>query len=196
MCISEGTDRLVIPPAAAFEITAQADKIYVRDCICRAREQRCPPDTWEVCLLFEPAAPEDLQQARPITANEALAILKRMVERRAIYQLFYTKTSHEITELCSCCTCCCSPLNRIRREGGYADELRSGYMAVTDITTCDNCGLCLEDCFFGAREIAGGTLHLIEARCFGCGRCIAGCPQDAIRLERVGGRRLPIQADV
>ncbi len=192
MCMSEGTDRVVIPPASAFEITARADKIYVRDCPCRAREKRCPRDAWEVCLLFEHADSEDLQQARPISVAEALALLRITADRRAIYQLFYTKTSREITELCSCCTCCCSPLNRIKREGSYDKELHTGYWAMTEMAACDHCGLCVEDCFFGARQMEGGTLHFDEARCFGCGRCIPGCPQEAIRLGFTAGRGIPI----
>ncbi len=81
MCTSEGTDRVVIPPAVAFEIMARADTVYVRDCVCRTREQRCPRDTWEVCLLFDHADPADLQQARPITTDEALAILRTTAAR-------------------------------------------------------------------------------------------------------------------
>lgn len=43
MCESDGLNHMIIPPAKALEIVAQADKIYVRNCVCRAREGACPP---------------------------------------------------------------------------------------------------------------------------------------------------------
>ena len=34
--------------------------------------------------------------------------------------------------------------------------------------------------------------YLMDERCFGCGRCIASCPEGAIRLEFQAGRGVPI----
>ncbi|MBN1976878.1 MAG: 4Fe-4S binding protein, partial [Anaerolineae bacterium] len=52
--------------------------------------------------------------------------------------------------------------------------------------------LCLDSCFFEARQLKGGVLSLIDERCFGCGRCIGSCPGGAIRLESQPGRGVPI----
>jgi electron transport complex protein RnfB len=184
--------RLIIPPASAREIVAGVDKVYLRDCQCRAREQACPRDTWEVCLLFEDADPDELRHARRIMREKALAILKTTAERRAINQLFYTEPDHQLTEICSCCTCCCFPLRRVKREGNYAEELRSEYVAVTNPELCVACGECEETCFFEARTVEGDTLYLVDERCFGCGRCVESCPEGAIRLEFQAGRGVPI----
>jgi ferredoxin len=192
VCKSDIESRLVIPPAQALEIAAQASKVHVRDCPCRASKQTCPRDTWEVCLLFEHASQDDLRDARPITVDEALATLQTTAERGVIYNLFYTETGFQITELCSCCTCCCSPLRRMKEEGNYKDQLRSDYVTVTDAALCVGCGLCQESCFFEARRVENGALQLADERCFGCGRCIESCPEGAIRLERQAGRGVPI----
>lgn len=188
MSESETIIHFIIPPAEASQVVRRAGQVYLRDCVCRVREQACPPDTWEVCLLFEHAPEDDLKDARLITTDEALSVLKTTAERGAVYRLFYTETSHRITELCSCCTCCCVPMRRAKQAGNYGEQLRSEYVAITDTTLCAHCGLCEESCFFEARWIENGDLHFADERCFGCGRCIESCPEEAIRLERQIGR--------
>ena len=69
MMEADPIERLIIPPAAAQRIVAQAGQAYLRDCVCRVREQACPPEAWEVCLLFEHASAEQLREARPITSD-------------------------------------------------------------------------------------------------------------------------------
>ncbi|HPH94644.1 MAG TPA: 4Fe-4S binding protein [Anaerolineaceae bacterium] len=189
MCDSHGIQRMIIPPEAARAVIRQAGQAFLRTCPCRAQEQNCPPDSWEVCLLFEHAAPEDLRQARPVSTGAALAVVQTAAGGRAIYHLFFTPDGR-ITELCSCCTCCCHPLQRIKH--GVHQPLRSEYIALTDPALCAACGLCLESCFFEARKVEAGGLHLEDGRCFGCGRCLSACPAGAIRLERVSGRGLPL----
>ncbi len=192
MCESDTINRVIIPPAVAQDIVARASRVYLRECGCRAKEQACPRDAWEVCLLFEAAPQADRQNARLLTTGEALSILKTTARRRVIHQLFYTQTSQQITEICNCCTCCCFPLREMKQAGNYTDQLRTGYVAVTDAAQCDHCGLCDEYCFFGARPMDNGALSFVSERCFGCGRCLASCPQDAIRLEWQAGRGVSI----
>lgn len=192
MCESNSNDRIIIPAAQAFEVVGRASQVYVRECPCRALAQNCSRDIWEGCLLFENAAPEDLQGARSISTAEASAILKAAAERNSVYNLFYTHDDRIVTELCNCCTCCCRPLRRMKEAGNYRVQLRSEYVAVTDAALCVGCGACAESCFFEARQVEDGALHLLEERCFGCGRCIESCPEGAIRLEREVGRGVSI----
>jgi Na+-translocating ferredoxin:NAD+ oxidoreductase subunit B len=192
MCESEDMDHIVIPPANALRIVEEADRVFLRTCICRAGEQACLPDTWEVCLLFPHASKDDLRQARPITRDAALSILRKTADQRVLHLLFYTRNSYQVTELCSCCTCCCRPIRRIRREGNYAELVRSGYVAATDPTRCTGCGACETSCFFDARQVRNGVLHLNDDRCFGCGLCVKSCPEGAIALEFQVGRGVPI----
>ncbi|MBN1814641.1 MAG: 4Fe-4S binding protein [Anaerolineae bacterium] len=184
--------RLIIPPEEAGKLVAQAGRVYLRECPCRTEMQVCPREEWEVCLLFEHASADDRQQAKLITPDEAVNIVRLTTERGDIHQVFYFEDGARPFELCNCCTCCCFPLREAEERGDYGEQLRCGYVATTDAASCIGCGSCLESCFFEARQLEGGALRLIDERCFGCGRCIADCPEGAIRLEFHAGRGVPI----
>jgi ferredoxin len=194
----EVVKRLIIPPQETEKLVAQAGKIYLRDCPCRVKMQACPREKWEVCLLFEHASEEERQQAREITTDEALRIVRMTTERGDIHQVFYFAPKQgdldgaRPYELCNCCTCCCFPLRKVKEKGNYAQELRCDYVAVTDAELCVACGLCVESCMFEARQVVDDKLHLIGERCFGCGRCLASCPEGAIQIGFQAGRGVPI----
>jgi ferredoxin len=143
-------------------------------------------------MLFEHASEKDRQQAKEIAADEALRIIRMTTARGDIHQVFYFQDGARPFELCNCCTCCCFPLREAKEKDDYAEQLRCGYVAATDAALCTGCGSCLESCFFEARQLEDGVLHLIEERCFGCRRCVAACPEDAIRIEFQAGRGVPI----
>ena len=189
---SEIVHHLIVPPEEAEKLVTQADKVYLRECLCRQEVQACPREKWEVCLLFEHAPEQDLQQAREITVDEALRIVKLTTERGDIHQIGYFQDGVRPFEICNCCTCCCFVLREAKEKGSYAERLRCGYVAITDAALCTGCGLCLESCFLEARQLEGDTLRLVDEHCFGCGRCIADCPEGAIQIEFQAGRGIPI----
>jgi ferredoxin len=188
----EIVNHLVIPPEEAEKLVALAGQVYLWECPCRSQRQVCPREKWEVCLLFEHASEKDRQQARMIAADEAVYLIRMTTGRGDIHQLFYFQEDTRPFELCNCCTCCCFPLREAKEKGDYTQQLRSGYVAITDAALCSGCGSCLESCFFEARRLEDGALHMMDERCFGCGRCLASCPEDAIRLEFQAGRGMPI----
>ena len=185
-------NRLIIPPEEAEKLVSRAGKVYLRECPCRSEMQLCPREKWEVCMLFEHASEKDRRQAKVISADEALRIVRMTTERGDIHQVFYFDKGARPFELCNCCTCCCFPLREAKEEGNYAEQLHCDYAAITDAELCSGCGLCLDSCFFEARQLEDGTLSLIDERCFGCGRCIDSCPEGAIRLDFQSGRGVPI----
>jgi len=185
-------NRLIIPSKEAEKLVAQAGKVYLRECPCRAEMQVCPREKWEVCMLFEHASEQDRQQARAIAADEAVRIVRMTTERGDIHQVFYLQDGARPLELCNCCTCCCFPLREAKGKGNYAEQLRCGYVAVTDAALCSGCGSCLVSCFFEARQLEDGALRLIDERCFGCGRCVASCPEGAIKLGFQAGRGVSV----
>ena len=66
----------------------------------------------------------------------------------------------------------------------FKHVLSSDTVQVTDYSKCDNCGLCVELCHFGAREIIDGKLEINNEICYGCGLCVESCPQQAITIKK------------
>jgi ferredoxin len=174
---------MIIPPHLLPAVLSQAGQAYLRACPCRQEAQRCPPDSWEVCVVFEHASAADLASARPVTTAQALEVLHSPHAEGTIRQLFFTPDG-EIVELCSCCTCCCSVLPGIKQPHGFEHELRSGWTAQLDAERCTACGACVDSCYFEARQLVDGRMEVLDERCLGCGRCVASCGQGAISLRK------------
>jgi ferredoxin len=51
-----------------------------------------------------------------------------------------------------------------------------------DESKCTSCGVCVDRCHFGARDIKDGKLEYNKDLCFGCGLCVSTCPTKAISL--------------
>lgn len=52
-----------------------------------------------------------------------------------------------------------------------------------DQAKCTGCGACVAACSKEARTIAEGLSHVDESRCDGCGACVESCPNGAIAIE-------------
>lgn len=73
-------------------------------------------------------------------------------------------------------------LNPEEIDSGF---FRGSYAAVIDESKCTRCGICEENCPFGAIEDCRVN-HLL---CEGCGVCTLVCPEDAVEMEHeVTGR--------
>jgi Na+-translocating ferredoxin:NAD+ oxidoreductase subunit B len=184
----DSTDRIIIPFELACKLIEQMAPRYLRQCPCRTEMQLCPRDNWDICILFEDAPVESLRSARPIKPSQAVQVLLAAHQRGEIHNLFFTRTTHKLTELCTCCGCCCEPIRELNKNGDYHAQLRTDYVVMTDAMLCTACGACLDNCFFSARQLNDGIVHLIDERCFGCGKCIESCPQNAISMQSQSGR--------
>ena len=58
---------------------------------------------------------------------------------------------------------------------------------------CNACGLCAENCRFGALKMKKGKPRLNSFLCEGCGACEVVCPQKAIELKPVQNGRISIK---
>lgn len=65
---------------------------------------------------------------------------------------------------------------RIQRR----EEFYSGNLAVIDPSLCDECGVCLERCRYGAIAQGPQGPAVDEVRCEGCKVCVHFCPNEAI----------------
>lgn len=151
------------------------------NCGCREEVGGCSRSRTDVCLMF-PQAKEVSDAGAPwlISREEALAILREAVEKRLVTRPWREDTLERTDGICFCCDCCCGYF----REPGRWECDRGVMIERTDREVCVNCSTCVEVCYFGARaiELEKGTLVVDRVKCFGCGLCVAACPENNIEL--------------
>jgi Pyruvate/2-oxoacid:ferredoxin oxidoreductase delta subunit len=167
-------------------ILSSARKISVMDCGCRTIYGHCDAPL-NVCLDLNEVAERHMAigWAREITLDEALDILERTHEAGLVHMAYGHGEFYEpgvINSVCSCCSCCCGIFSGVLRFGRYPHLLTSHATSVTDASACSDCGVCVDRCQFGAREMVDGSFAFDQDLCFGCGLCVSTCPTYAIAL--------------
>jgi NAD-dependent dihydropyrimidine dehydrogenase PreA subunit len=180
------SDHLVLNLEKVRDILSKARTISVMDCACRVKLGNCEAPL-NTCIDLNDTAERNIRNgiSREIDLEEALSILKKSHEAGLVHMALEQGEFYEpgvINSVCSCCSCCCSIFSGILRFGLAPHLLTSTAISVTDNTKCNLCGICVERCQFGAREIIDNTLIFKPDLCFGCGLCIAECPTNAIML--------------
>jgi ferredoxin len=187
----------VIPYKRARSIILQnPDHIVVLDCPCRsARPDPCLP--LDVCLIVgEPFASfvheHHPDRSRPITREEALAILKAEDERGHVHHAFFKDAMLDrFYAICNCCECCCGAMHAQR--SGTPMLASSGYVSQVDPDLCMGCGDCSEYCQFHALEVVDDVSHVIYDKCMGCGVCTSKCDHGALSLVRDDAKGVPLE---
>ena len=69
-----------------------------------------------------------------------------------------------------------------------------------DSEACNDCGLCLTSCVYGAIHVVDGRIALEGEQCSRCGLCVTRCRRDAIRwpesvAEDAADVHRPLQPD-
>ena len=144
--------------------------------------------TLDVCIVLNDTAERALsdeefrkRNPRKVAMVEALDALARSHEAGLVH-MAYDIGQDQANYICSCCSCCCGILSAVLRFGLAPHLLTSDTISVTDTSKCESCGVCVERCRFGAREIVDGSIAFKPELCFGCGLCVGSCPTDAIKL--------------
>jgi electron transport complex protein RnfB len=160
----------------------------VLNCVCRMARGNCDAPI-DVCICMDSAADlvlskDDLKDKNPrrITKDEAMQILVRSHEAGLVHMAYDVMGENRINAICSCCSCCCAILSSVLRFGLFPELLTSDTISATDMSKCTGCGICIERCQFGAREMVGDSLTINHKLCMGCGLCVTKCPTTAIRL--------------
>jgi len=65
-------------------------------------------------------------------------------------------------------------------------------MLKIDIETCIGCGVCEEECTFGAIEVIDGVA-VVNEKCTLCGSCVDSCEVGALSIE---SKEKAVQADL
>lgn len=68
---------------------------------------------------------------------------------------------------------------KVQRE----EDFVGGEQATLHRPPCDDCGICVPICRFGALSAENGKVVLDQSRCEGCGACTLVCPRGAFSLS-------------
>lgn len=184
--ISESLEpcQYVLPTEQVSELLKQARSIALAECDCRKHYQRCD-NPLEVCIYLNDFADKfvSLNQARYVTIDQALNVVKIANEKGLVHLSLY-RPDHEIYALCSCCPCCCHDLQIILLYNRKDLTVRSDYVALTDFDSCSHCGTCIDRCIFDARYWEDDEMRYNSALCYGCGLCVTTCPAEAIVMKK------------
>ena len=172
--------RQLIPYHQALHYLQKSSELAVIDCICRTTFNNCNKPR-KVCLAFGEQATFFIERGigERINIQEGLEILDRAEKNGLVHSI---NNQEDPNFLCNCCECCCVFVQALKKQGIFTSIGRAGFTASLDKKLCDQCGLCLDKCIFGAISDNEESLEFDEAKCFGCGLCAYNCPQEAVKL--------------
>jgi len=167
------------------KILRGAKLISLEECECRKKLKKCDAPL-DVCIGLDKEAEEQIKKglAKKASLEEALEALERSHTAGLVHVAFTFKEHKKPEIVCSCCSCCCHSLSALIRFGMAEAVVASKYIAVNDLKTCINCGVCVERCQFKARHLENDKLVYDAAKCFGCGVCVSTCPTKSISLVK------------
>ena len=178
-------EQTVMPYEEARDIVRQQEQLVAAPCICRQEHRmmgRGCDKPLETCLVFGSGAAyyEENGLGRPISREEALAILEQAEEAGLVLQ---PSNAQKAVNICTCCGCCCQILKNLKSLPEPARYVASNYYAAVDPDACTGCETCVERCQMDAVRMEDGLAVVLGERCIGCGLCVPTCPGEAMRLE-------------
>lgn len=188
----------VLPyPKARDLILNENAAVALLDCPCRQnRKDPCLP--LDVCILVGDvvvnfALAHHPYQARRVTPEEAVNVVRRCSERGMVTHAFFkSAVMGRFYAICNCCSCCCGAMQG--HFHGVPMLSASGFVAKVDPEACVGCWACVRRCPFGAMSMESGPDRVPvvdKARCMGCGVCVPSCKASALSL-REGGALKPL----
>jgi hypothetical protein len=155
-------EHLVLNLENVKQILGKARTISIMDCACRVKYGHCDAPV-NVCIDMNETAERNIRNgdSREITLDEALDVLEKTHDAGLVHLALGSGEFYKpgvINSICSCCSCCCSMLSGILRFGLGPHILTSKAISVTDASSCNECGVCVDRCQFGAREMVDGSL--------------------------------------
>lgn len=172
--------RQLIPYFQAIYYLQKASALSVIDCICRTTFNRCGK-LRRVCLALGKQAKFFIERGigEEIDTQRGLEILRNSAENGLVHSIDNRKDPNF---LCNCCECCCVFVQGLKKHGIFTSIGKSGFVASKDSEKCDQCGICIEKCIFGAISWENEHIKIDQGKCFGCGLCALNCCQQAIKL--------------
>jgi ferredoxin len=168
----------VVPQAIHY--LQEASVLALIDCICRTTFNRCNRPQ-KVCLAFGEQAEFFIDRGigEEIDIQRGQEILDIAEENGLVHSVNNIKNPNF---LCNCCECCCVFVQALKKLGIFASIGKSGFFALLDEELCNQCGICVDKCIFGAISDENERIKFDEDKCFGCGLCAYSCPDEAVKL--------------
>ncbi|MFB3825183.1 MAG: ATP-binding protein [Bryobacteraceae bacterium] len=188
-------DQVVPYPVARDILLTGPPDVVAYECVCRhERATHCTPT--QVCLVVGKPGTDMIldhhpREARRLTKEEALALLKEEHERGHVHSAWFKDAMmNRFYAICNCCKCCCGGIRMMRQ--GVPMMASSGYVAEVNPELCAACRDCVEACPFEALAAPDGPTSVLWEKCMGCGACEAMCSTGAVALVRDERKGIPL----
>lgn len=179
-------DERIISPFDDYEAILRRNTVIARgDCVCRAANEAfgetCDhPKQTEILTGEEAEYYIENGIGWPITADEAIQVIKDAIDEGLVIQTTFSKAS-EI--FCCCGGDCCKMLNGVKAVGGGEGmQYYSHYHLNYDVDSCISCGTCLTRCHLDAITMDEDNHPQTGPTCVRCGQCAVTCPAGARTL--------------
>ena len=177
----------------ATEVIKTASHIGVGTCYCRHKKEHigeaCDAPM-EICMTFNATAASLIKHgyAKETTEEECLDLLALAKEHNLVQ--FGENVQNNVAFICNCCSCCCEALVGARKTG-FAQAIRSNFIAHVIDELCVGCGKCIEVCPMEALSLVSKhdvkknkkIAILTAENCIGCGVCVNVCNLGAIEMD-------------
>ncbi len=121
--------------------------------------------------------------AKSVTAEQAIRYFDEMQDL-GLVGITDNFEDSDHTVVCLCCECCCSQIRGRTRLDNPEAVAPSNFVPHAN-DDCILCGNCEDRCPFDAATMGDVTAEIIADKCLGCGVCVLGCDQEALKLVRV-----------
>ncbi|MBN1996301.1 4Fe-4S binding protein [candidate division KSB1 bacterium] len=185
---------MVCPNTVVDTFILRANYLWIMDrCICRlASNCRDYPQDLGCLFLGDAVLGINPKLGKLVSKQEALQHVGKCREAGLVHLIGRNKLDTvwlnigpgtRLLTICHCCPCCClwkMLPNLSSRISGSVTRMPGVHVKVTE--KCTGCGTCTNGiCFVNAIRLENGKA-VIKNGCRGCGRCVAVCPQDAIKI--------------
>ncbi len=182
---------ITIPAILTYEMVYKlidcAKTVGIAHCACRELEQKCNASR-EACMIFDETCDFLVQRgfARYLSKEEMKEKLLKFDEEGLVHQVNNSKD--KLVFICNCCPCCCGLLRSLIELGNPNVFTGSGFIPEVDEQYCTGCRICEDErCPMHAITVVNAVANVNKEKCIGCGLCVTGCPNSALKLVRREG---------
>jgi Pyruvate/2-oxoacid:ferredoxin oxidoreductase delta subunit len=168
----------VVTHEKALAMIREHHRFWVSNCGCRERHGKCERSRMDVCLMFGEDTEGTGSGKKEIRLAEVVEILfKEAKAKHLVARPFRNESRTETEGICFCCDDCCAYFLDPTEKCDKGEMIEK-----TGFDACDQCAICIDVCYFGARKINGGKLEVEREKCYGCGLCADVCPVKCVEM--------------